>query len=72
MKIDLRRIERLYTHDVYDGGSLLTSFAYGMKVASVIEFDSGNRAEVEFEFPNADDFSFTEAERLIRKELGAE
>lgn len=72
MKIGLRRIERLYTHDVYAGGSLLTSFAYGMKVEAVIEFDSGNRAEAEFGFPNADDFSFAEAERLIRKELGAE
>ncbi|MED1227638.1 hypothetical protein P4T89_08545 [Bacillus nakamurai] len=60
-----------YSH-VYDGGYLITSIASGMKVEAVIEFDSGNRAEAEFEFPQADDFSFAEAERLIRKELGEE
>ncbi|QZY10192.1 hypothetical protein K7B13_15410 [Bacillus amyloliquefaciens] len=58
--------------NVYNGDCLLTSFAFGMRVEAIIEFDSGNRAEVDFEFPKAIDFSFAEAERMIRKELSDE
>ncbi|MER1275484.1 hypothetical protein RJD11_12090 [Bacillus velezensis] len=72
MKINIRRIERLEVENVYNGDCLLTSFAFGMKVEAIIEFDSGNRSEVDFEFPKATDFSFAEAERMIRKELSDE
>ncbi|MFG6315958.1 hypothetical protein SM193_09035 [Bacillus velezensis] len=72
MKINIRRIERLEVENVYNGDCLLTSFAFGMRVEAIIEFDSGNRAEVDFEFPKTTDFSFAEAERMIRKELSDE
>ncbi|MEC3841553.1 hypothetical protein [Bacillus amyloliquefaciens] len=72
MKINIKRIERLEVENVYNGDCLLTSFAFGMRVEAIIEFDSGNRAEVDFEFPKATDFSFAEAERMIRKELSDE
>ncbi|MCY9334106.1 hypothetical protein MOF01_08040 [Bacillus spizizenii] len=69
MKINVSRIERLEIENVYNGDCLLTSFAFGMQAEATIEFESGNRAEAVFEFPKADDLSFAEAERLIRKEL---
>lgn len=72
MKINVSRIERLEIKNVYNGDCLLTSFAFGMRAEATIEFGSGNRAEAVFEFPKADDLSFTEAERLIRKELVAD
>lgn len=72
MKIHVYKIERLMIEDIYAEGSLLTSFATGMRAEVTVEFESGSRLEAVFEFPKADDLSFAEAERLIRKEIGAD
>lgn len=73
MKINVNQMER--TMDLVffdDNGGLPQRNRIGTKVEATIDFESGNRAQAVFEFPNADDLSFEEAEQLIRKELCAE
>ncbi|MED4787505.1 hypothetical protein P9429_11480 [Bacillus atrophaeus] len=73
MKIDVNQMERMRDFIFFnDNGGLPQQHRIGTKVETTIEFESGNRAQAVFEFPNAADLSFDEAEQLIRKELGAE
>lgn len=58
---------------VTDTSKWRTALVVGRTVSeATIDFESGNRAQAVFKFPDAADLSFEEAERLIRKELGAE
>ncbi|MCY9063275.1 hypothetical protein MOE67_13830 [Bacillus inaquosorum] len=73
MNINVNQMERMRDSIFFnDNGGLPQLRRIGTKVEATIDFESGNRAQAVFEFPNAADLSFEEAERLIRKELGAE
>ncbi|MEC0429285.1 hypothetical protein [Bacillus subtilis] len=73
MNINVNQMERMRDLVFFnDNGGLPHRHRIGTKVEATIEFESGNRAQAVFEFPNDADLSFEEAERLIRKELGAE
>lgn len=73
MNINVNQMERMRDLIFFnDKGGLPQRHRIGTKVEATIEFESGNRAQTVFEFPNNADLSFEEAERLIRKELGAE
>lgn len=72
MNIDVNQMERIRDSIFFsDNGGLPQRHHIGTKVEATIDFESGNRAQAVFEFPDAADISFAEAERLIRKELGA-
>ncbi|ARW40237.1 hypothetical protein [Bacillus amyloliquefaciens] len=73
MNIKVNQMERMRDLIFFeDKGGLPQRHRIGTKVEATIDFESGNRAQAIFEFPDASDLSFEEAERLIRKELGAE
>lgn len=73
MNINVNQMERMRDSIFFnDNGGLPQRHCIGTKVEATIDFESGNRAQATFEFPEASDLSFEEAERLIRKELGAE
>ncbi|MCY9090937.1 hypothetical protein [Bacillus mojavensis] len=71
MNIHIERIERLNSETAY-GDVFITRLYSGIKVESIIYFESGNSMEATFNFPKHSEMSFEEAERLIRRELGAE
>lgn len=73
MNINVNQMERIRDSIFFnDNGVFPQWHRIGTKVEATIEFESGNRAQAVFEFPNDADLSFEEAERLIRKELGVE
>ncbi|MED4523642.1 hypothetical protein P9257_05310 [Bacillus velezensis] len=73
MNINVNQMERIRDSIFFnDNGGLPQQHRIGTKVEATIDFESGNRAQAVFKFPDAADLSFEEAERLIRKELGAE
>ncbi|MEC0752132.1 hypothetical protein G3M81_12385 [Bacillus paralicheniformis] len=69
MRIEIERIRRLReTDNIFcDGKPIL--IRSGIGVETIVKFDSGNKATMNFEFPELREMSFAEVEELIRKEL---